>query len=113
MLKAIYRLRKKTDFSRIYQKKRSYSSSFLWLKFSLNDLSHSRVGVVVSRKVSKKAVERNQIKRRLRALVGDFLPLINSHYDLIITARPSILKKSYQEIAQDLKKLLQRAQLLK
>ena len=112
MLPTINRLRKKKDFAKVYQRGYSYSSLLLWLKLLPNDLSYNRVGIVVSTKVSKKAVERNRIKRRLRALIKDYLSSIKPGYDIIITARVRIIDKSFQEIDQDLKSLLQRAQLL-
>ncbi len=64
------RLRRKKDFEEIFKKGRSFKESFLVLKILKNNLKVSRFGFVVSQKVSKKAVVRNKIKRRLREIVG-------------------------------------------
>jgi len=112
MLPKDNRLKKKMDFTRIYRKGRSYSTLYLWIKVLPNHLDHNRIGFVVSRKVSKKAVTRNQIKRRLRFLMRSYLPLISPGYDIVLTGRREIIKKSYQEVSQTLHKLLQKTQLL-
>lgn len=113
MLSKINRLRKKKDFARIYQRGRSFSTPYLWLKILPNQLEDNRFGIVVSRKVSKKAVTRNLIKRRLRAMIKQYLPSLKSGYDVILTARYSILGKSYREIENNLRNLFQRSQLFK
>ena len=100
------------DFTRVYRQGRSYSALGLWIKILPNHLDHNRIGFVVSRKVSKKAVARNQIKRRLRSLMKNYLPLINPGYDIVLTSRTEIVKKSYQEVERTLRELLQKTKLL-
>ncbi len=112
MLSRINRLRKKKDFTRIYQQGRSFATPCLWMKTSPNHLENNRLGIVVSRKISKKAVERNLIKRRLRALVKQDLSSLKTGYDIILTARSGILRKSYLELENNLISLLKRSQLL-
>lgn len=111
MLSKINRLRKKKDFTKVYQQGRSYSSPVLWVKVLPNYLDHSRIGIVASRKTSRRAVARNKIKRRLRFLIKARLSSLKPGYDLILTARPEILHQSYSELAGILDGLLQRAQL--
>jgi ribonuclease P protein component len=111
MLAKIYCLRKKKDFTRVYQQGRAYSSSILWIKVLPNYLDYSRVGIVVSKKTARQAVARNKIKRRLRSLLRERLPRLKSGYDLIITVRPEILQQSYSELAETLDNLLTKAQL--
>lgn len=113
MLPKINRLKKKTDFTRVYREGRSSSTLGLWVKVLPNHLDHNRIGVVVSRKISKKAVVRNQIKRRLRSLTRTYLLSMNPGYDVVLTSRHEIIKQSYPVINQRLRGLLQKAQLLK
>ena len=112
MLSKINRLRKKKDFTRVYQQGRSFSTPDIWMKTLPNRLENNRFGIVVSRKISKKAVERNLIKRRLRVLAKHYLPSLKPGYDIILTARSGILRKSYSELENALIDLFKRSRLL-
>jgi len=78
-----------------------------------NRVGHARGAVVVGKKVSKRAVTRNRIKRLTRAAFASLftrLPAI----DIIIHVRP--MRKDvyeYQAIAQALEETLNRAKVLK
>ena len=71
----------------------------------------TRVGFVVSKKVHKRAVKRNRIKRLLREnirllLKNNEADLINSYQSLILSARSDILDKSKDEINKSILILL-------
>jgi ribonuclease P protein component len=56
------------------------------LRYLLNPRRKTfRVAVVVSRKVSKSAVVRNRIRRRLYELLRNYQGQINQPYDLVLT----------------------------
>jgi ribonuclease P protein component len=63
------RLKKKKDFERVFSQGRNLKGDFLFFKTINNKLEDNRIGFIVSKKVSKKAVERNKIKRRLREIL--------------------------------------------
>ncbi len=72
-----------------------------------------RLGLTASKKTGN-AVKRNRIRRRLKALGRNFLPLwCKENYDLVIIARYTIWDKSYQDLQQDLHMALKRLDLLK
>ncbi len=64
-----------------------------------------RVGFVVSKKVSKRAVKRNKIKRLMREKVrqmfldNDSLNLLNAYQSLILSAKPKIIELENKEIS--------------
>jgi len=67
-----------------------------------------RCGFVVSRKLGK-AVERNQIRRRLREAVRHCYPQIQPGWDLVWIARPPIYYSTFSQIGDAVEELLQQA----
>ena len=108
MLAKKYRLRKKRDIEKVLKKGKSQTKDFLFLKFFANDLGKTRVGFIVSRRISTKAVVRNKIKRRLREAVKIYLPGFKSGYDLVFFARPGIDKKTFPEIKKTVEELIRK-----
>lgn len=100
MLKKENRLKKKKDFDAIF-KERKFLRSFLFLFFfKKNNLNYSRFGIVISKKISKKAVLRNRIKRRIREIIRKNIDKTVVGYDVIIIPFKEIIKKSFQEIEE-------------
>jgi ribonuclease P protein component len=61
--------------SSLLKRQRSYKGTYFSLKRISNDLPYSRFGVVVSKKVDKRATRRNNIKR----FIFNFIRKSNSH----------------------------------
>ena len=64
----------------------------------------TRVGFVVSKKVSKRAVKRNKIKRLMREkvrqlFIEDSLEILNTYQSLIFYAKPKILELEFNKIS--------------
>ena len=122
MLSKISRLKKKKDIEKVFKKGKRFKEDFLILKITKNALSQTRFGFVVSQKVSKKAVIRNKIKRRLREMVskkGKKLkkgrhPLVTRPgMDIVLIALPGLETKDFWEIDETLNKLFKKAKCLK
>ncbi len=109
MLSEIDRLRKKKDIERVFGKGKRFKEGFLILKITRNDLSQTRFGFIVSRKVSKKATLRNKIKRRLRAIVGKKMGKLKKGLDVLLIAYPGLETKDFWEIDETLNKLFKKA----
>ena len=70
----------------------------------------TKVGIVVSNKFSKKAVERNKVKRLFREIVAKNFEKINSgNLWVVIHPKFSSLSKTNEEISADFNKILQKA----
>lgn len=108
-----HRLKRKKDFERVLKKGKLLVKDFLILKTTKNNLKTTRIGLVVSQKVSKKAVLRNKVKRKIRAGVGANIKKIKLGYDLIFFAKKSIEKKSFSEIKKVVENLIVQAKLFK
>ena len=116
MLSQQLRLKKKKDFDRNFKIGKSVSSPLFYIKFSRNNLTVNRFGFVVSKSVSKKAVVRNKLKRRLREAVKIYILKGGSqngssqkNVDIIIVARPGAEKSSFQDVKTTLARLLEKA----
>ncbi|UMG94186.1 ribonuclease P protein component [Nocardioides sp. TF02-7] len=68
----------------------------------------ARVGFVVSKAVGG-AVVRNRVKRRLRHAVRDRLPTLPRESLLVVRAQPPAAAATYEELASDLDRCLQRS----
>lgn len=72
-----------------------------------NNLGYPRFAFIISKKISKKAVDRNRGKRLLREAVRKVYPLLkNESYDIILIARKDILGKKLQDVLEDFQTLL-------
>lgn len=113
MFKARNRLTKQKNFDNVYKNGRSSYNKILGMKIAANELGYNRFAVVVGTKVSKQAVKRNLIKRRIREVIRLRLEKLRSGNDCILIALPAIIDKEYSEIEKTIDKLLSRLRLYK
>jgi ribonuclease P protein component len=86
-------------------------SPLLILAWVPNDVATIRVGFVVSKRVSKRAVDRNYIKRLLSEAMRTFLPTFPSGLDIVVSARQKANMVDLRTLEQDMSTLLRRARL--
>ncbi len=112
MLSKENRLKNKKDFDNVFKKGRRVKGDFLFLKILENNLDASRFAFVVGLKISKKAVIRNKIKRRLRYIVREKFSDIQKGIDVMIITLPGIENQDFQQIKDNLTKAFTSAKLL-
>ncbi len=112
MLKKEFRIRKQKDFENVFGKGFYASDRFLTLKAVENKMPFSRFGFVVSKKISKKAVERNRAKRLMSEAIRLTDEKIKPGFDVVFISRVGIVNKSMGEIKESVEKLLKRSGLL-
>lgn len=112
MLPKNYRLRLKKDFDAVFKGGRFSGQSFLTLGYLKNNLPVSRFAVIVGKKVSKKAVVRNLVKRRTIEIIRLNIDKIKQGFDLVFVAKPEIKGKKQKEIEIVVYELIQRSRLL-
>ncbi len=84
------RLRRSRDISRVYGRGRFVSVGTVTAKILSNGYPDSRLAVVVGKKISKKAVLRNRIRRRLVATIQQKWQTVAPGYDIVITVREDV-----------------------
>lgn len=99
-----YRLKKKKDFDLVFKKGKTIHDSFLFLKAVRNGQSHPRIACVVSLKISKKAVERNMLRRAINSVSEQCVHQLGSWDIVVVVTRPESVqrKKEVQEIYRSL-----------
>jgi ribonuclease P protein component len=83
------RIRKRNDFLSIYKKGKRYRGKYFNLIYFSNNLSFSRMAVVVSKKIGN-AVKRNKIKRWMRSLFRRNKDLLKDSFDIIFVVKKEI-----------------------
>lgn len=113
MLARTNRLTKDRDIERVFKRGRSIYAGALALRLARNELALSRLAVVVSLKVSKKAVERNRLKRRLREITRrEIVPHLKTGFDIVIITKKPLLELPFEELKKLTIGLFKKARLL-
>ena len=112
MLPKEYRLKKRTAFNATYRSGTTFHKGGITVfcgKLKKEDFP-TKIGFVVSKKVHKRAVKRNRIKRLMRENVRLHIknkPDFDTKYmSLIFVASAKLLDKNFQEINSSIKKLM-------
>jgi ribonuclease P protein component len=108
MLPKEKRLIETRDFKRVYTKGSFFSVPLFNLNFMSNRSQLTRVGIVISKKIAKRAVDRNRAKRQFREAVRSFYEILPKGYDIIISVKEKALGASYGDIEAEIKKAFER-----
>lgn len=113
LLLRIHRLKSEKDFARLSKSRKTGYAKSIGVKVRENTLSYSRFGIVVGLKISKKAVERNLLKRRVRDVLTKHFEEIESGYDIMVLIQKSALNAGYKTVEEDFLKAIDKVGLLK
>ena len=98
MLTRTRRIVKEKEFTAVLGRGRFVPTPFFLLKYINNDRAYDRYGFVVSKKVSKKATERNKAKRRLRAIVQKNPYAAAEGRDIVFVVKRGMVSAQFNEI---------------
>lgn len=104
-------LTKPQQYTLVYRKGGSWRSDLLVMRALPNGLALSRYGLSVSKRVSKKAVTRNRVKRLLREILR-VMPL-NPGWDIVFIARPPAASVDYSCLQKSVEDLLSLSHIVK
>ena len=109
-LKSIYRLKKNYQYNYVYKHAESVADKNFVLLYCTANCSPTKVGFSVSKKYGK-AVERNRIRRQMKAAVSEFIDKLAVGYNAVIIPRRHT-EYFFADIRQSLNKLFTKAGLL-
>jgi ribonuclease P protein component len=129
-----HRLKRRDDFSRLYQKGSRLKSKNLTLrvlKRNRTALAHrrladgnavscersdrnlpTRVGIAISLKVDKRSVVRNRIRRQIQAGFRQLLHQLSPNWDVLVIVHPEAVQCDYGQFLQELEQLLIKAEVI-
>ena len=100
-------------FGEAFAQKKSFPGRYmvLWLRAGAG--AALRLGVVTSKKVSNRAVDRNLARRRLREIFRQHRAELSGPFDVVIIGRQNLLSASHAEVEREFLRLTEKAGLLK
>jgi ribonuclease P protein component len=105
--RSAHRLHKTDEYSSVFAFRKALRGRFYILHYRPNGLDTARLGVVVAKKLAKRANTRNLVKRIAREIFRrhrESLPAV----DMVVRLHAPVAKATRAEMNQDLHALLQR-----
>jgi len=109
MFKKEFRLDRNVKFNNSF----TFSAPEFVLKGKKNGLIVNRFGIVVSKKIDKRATARNKIKRIFRSSLLDLNKNMTVGHDILFIVKIGILGKKKEEIQLAIKSVLEKAGFIK
>jgi len=107
------RLPLKTELSDLKKNGHKFSGQLITLVIKKRPYSpHSRFATIVSKKISSKAVDRNLLRRRLKAIHRPFILKTNS-LDILALPKKAASTATFDQLQQDLSLLFKKLSSLK
>ena len=105
MLKKINRIGQKKEFLEVKNKGKMLNSPLFGAIFLIGETEDIKFGFVISKKISKRAVDRNKIKRRLMEVLGRNVEKFDEGKRIVFLAKKEVLEIKPKEIEVELKKI--------
>ena len=104
-------LKENRDFRRLYRQSLSYVGPALVVYLKENRAGFSRIGITAGKKLGT-AVKRNRAKRVIRVAYRTLLPDFKKNVDMVVVARKRATFIKSQEAVEELKSLLEKAEII-
>ena len=102
-----YRLRKTDEYSSVFAFKRAVKGQYLVVHYRPNEFDTARMGVVVAKKLARRAVQRNLVKRIVREGFRRQRAVL-PRLDLVVRLHRPVSSATRASMHNDLVGLLQR-----
>ncbi|MBP8203607.1 MAG: ribonuclease P protein component [Pseudomonas sp.] len=102
-----YRLCKTDEFSSVFAFRKALRGRFFMLHYRPNGSDRARLGAVVAKRLAKRAVQRNLLKRLAREAFRQRRAELSAH-DLILRLHVSVREATRAQLREDIASLLRR-----
>ena len=92
-----YKLGSTAEYQRVFKQNKSVRDQYWLILYSPNDSNSAQLGIAISKKNVKKAVQRNRIKRIIRETFRQNRKALGS-MDIVVLARSGIGNKTNREL---------------
>jgi ribonuclease P protein component len=99
-------------FGEAFAQKRNFAGRYMVIWLRTGHDAALRLGVVTSKKVSNRAVDRNLARRRIREIFRQHRTELSGSVDLVIIGRRNLLLASHEEVEREFVRLAEKAGLL-
>ena len=106
------RLKKSWEFQRAYKKGKKCWDTYFVIYVYHTQLRQTRLGITASKKVGK-SVQRNRVKRLIREAFRMLKLELLPSYDIVVVSRAAACGLSMHQVRESLRKLFQRASILR
>ena len=112
-----HRLRKRKDYRAVYEGGiRRYSPHLTLIALKVEKsavFTHpTTFGISISKKVSKKAVARNRIKRQIKGVIRSNFQAIAPGWKIVIVVKPKAIECKYEHFLRELEELFKKAKII-
>lgn len=97
-----YRLSKSREIKEVFKRGKSFSSGFFQVRFIPAAPGLKKLALIVGLKVSKKAVIRNRIKRKISEIVRLNILKIKPGHLIVILVKPQAANEELKNLEEDL-----------
>ncbi|MDD7718603.1 MAG: ribonuclease P protein component [Eubacteriaceae bacterium] len=104
-------LRRKSDFSSIYNKGKSVGDRYVVIFYKKNNLPYNRTAFLASKKVGN-SVHRNRARRLMKESVRTSELEISTGFDIIYIARNTIIDRNCAEVRNSIESALKKTKVL-
>ncbi len=85
---------------------------FFALTLAKNQLIHNRYGFIASKRIDKRAVVRNRVKRRVRACIEQMTSNIKNGYDMLFVLKVAATSAKTDFLQKEIENLFRKEKLL-
>jgi len=103
-------LRRRSEFEQVFASGKFAQGRCLALRYLLRGEAPTRVGFAVGKRLDKRAVVRNRVRRQLRSAIRD-VP-VRAGYDIVVLARRAALGADFTVLKADVRAVFSKAALL-
>lgn len=79
-----------------------HTSHFVISVYSADNQTDHAIGFIVTKKMYKRAIDRNRVKRKLRPIAREILPTNASAGDYVLIAKPSCMDAPHEVLKKDM-----------